>query len=189
MQSQYRDTIKWPRSLRNRRFVWINECFQFFFISLVFLQQKKKKKKTIQPEYHILLSPLTSNSFTEVSLVSVYYWHLSQSISHTQNFANLISKKSQIRSPWNCKCRLKASLFASQSQRKRTKIQKAGRNREITCVFEEKLKDSDSTVYHWSCHTCRFAIQRGRDMVARKYAFLSVHSPVRFGGEMLRESL
>lgn len=74
---------------------------------------------------HILLSTLTSNSFAEVSLVSVYHWHLSQSISHTQNFANLIFKKSQIRSPWNCKYRLKASLFASQSQRKRTKIQKA----------------------------------------------------------------
>ena len=45
--------------------------------------------------------------------------------------------------------------------------------------FQQILKNSDSTVglpVFEACHTtCRFAIQRGPDTVARKYAFLSVH--------------
>lgn len=154
-------------------------------------------KKTIHPQYHILLSTLTSNSFAQISLIiSLLLIPITKYLAHTKlwklNFQKIPNTYSMFNSLPSTKLQVsikKCRSFASQSQRKRMKIQKAGRNREIISVFEEKLKDSDSTVYHWSCHTCRFAIQRGRDMVARKYAFLSVHSPVRFGGEMLRESL
>lgn len=123
MQSQYRDTIKRPRSLRNRCFIWINECFQFFFISQVFLYQKDNVTRVSNFIININIKFFHKSITTYQFITDTYH----KSISYTQN---LIFKKSQICSPclirfhlWNCKYRLKASLLASQSQRKRMKIQ------------------------------------------------------------------
>lgn len=61
----------------------------------------------------------------------------------------------------------------------------------ITSLFHVRPEDSDSTEFFHSEGDTRVALQfnAAKHDGARKYAFLSVHSPVRFDPEVLRESL